>query len=588
MTATEILLLYTPRQALAMMVNAENATHFPVDTFEFGTPVVVSGRETRIQMRVRESRHKLDEVPAAGIFDFTYNRLNLGEHFQNVLVGYNTTLPTSTQVLLDELKYRLGQEFFDDDVVLEEVGRSNAAPYRLRAKAESLRWVGELEVGLAEEQDLPTFFSRAILSNGPTRLGALNAAPQLRSVQLFSPYVNGTHFRHLISQLVVGNTAQDQGHLVELLNAVVAAPNQRLSNVQPWLTQPTPADFNVFNAIMPAEPAPLLTPHPVYPQLTHVVSLTLDLSYTLNLGESALTIPYRLDNYATSTFTNTPRLTRYSVKTLTDGSAHRVFLNELEEGYVFQSLSAVGGPFLINGSTPYVTDPVVPGPFNLYDAVVVYNGQPRINDIQSSDPTLNRVIVLALSELNTAYTGNLTIRYRAPIVVSTAIPAATVGQAFTHTLTATGGQAPYAFELIEGNLPNGLTYNWSTGVISGTPTAAGTFRFTVTVRDDQDIVVWYDFALTVQIGVLALDGDAPHATVDVPYDFTYSLSGGILPYSLAVTQGAIPPGLTLVPTTGRLHGIVTAANTGVYTWTVRLTDQRGITISRTDGLIVGV
>ena len=108
------------------------------------------------------------------------------------------------------------------------------------------------------------------------------------------------------------------------------------------------------------------------------------------------------------------------------------------------------------------------------------------------------------------------------------------------------------------------------------------------MRDDQDVVVWYEFVLAVQIGVLALDGDAPHATVDVPYDFTYSLSGGILPYSLAVTQGAIPPGLTLVPATGRLHGVVTATNTGVYTWTVRLTDQRGITISRTDGLIVGV
>ncbi len=588
MTPTEILLLYTPRQALVMMVNAENDTHFPVDAFEFGTPVVVSGRETRIHMRVRDSRHKLDEVPAPGEFDFTYNRLDLGEHFENVLVGYTTPLPSSTQVLLDELKYRLGQQFFDDDVILEEVGRANAAPYRLRAKAESLRWVGELEVGLAEDQDLSVFFSRAILSNGPTRLGALNATPQLRSVPLFAPYVNGTHFKHLITQLVVGNAAQDQSQLLPLLNAAVPAPNERLSLTPPWVLQSTPVNFNVYNATMPALPQTLSTPHPVYPFSTHVVTLQLDTDYTLNVDDTLVTIPYRIDNFSTSTFTNTPRLTRYSVKTLTDGSAYSEYLNTLEAGYVFQSLAGVGGPFLINGPTPYVTDPTVPSQFNLYDAVVVYNGQPRINDIKSADPTLNRVLVLALSDLNTAYSGNFTIRYRAPIVVSTSIPTATLGQTYSHTLTPTGGQAPYTFTLTTGALPTGLALNGSTGALTGTPGATGVFRFTVTVTDATGIAVVYEFALTIQIGVLSLDGDAPNATVGVPYDFTYGLSGGVAPYLVSIIQGAIPAGLTLDPVTGRLHGTVGAPQVGGHTWTVRLMDQRGITISRTDGLIVGV
>ena len=58
-----------------------------------------------------------------------------------------------------------------------------------------------------------------------------------------------------------------------------------------------------------------------------------------------------------------------------------------------------------------------------------------------------------------------------------------VGSPFTASLVATGGVPPYVFSLIAGSLPPGLTLNTNTGVISGTPTAAGTSSFTVQVKD---------------------------------------------------------------------------------------------------------
>ena len=65
------------------------------------------------------------------------------------------------------------------------------------------------------------------------------------------------------------------------------------------------------------------------------------------------------------------------------------------------------------------------------------------------------------------------------------LPAATVGVAYSQTLTASGGTAPYTYEVTTGTLPAGLTLNPDTGVISGTPTASGAFTFTITATDSE-------------------------------------------------------------------------------------------------------
>jgi hypothetical protein len=66
-------------------------------------------------------------------------------------------------------------------------------------------------------------------------------------------------------------------------------------------------------------------------------------------------------------------------------------------------------------------------------------------------------------------------------ITTTTLPAATVGVAYTATLTATGGTPPYSWSIASGTLPAGLTLAPATGVISGTPTTTGTSSFTVQV-----------------------------------------------------------------------------------------------------------
>jgi hypothetical protein len=69
------------------------------------------------------------------------------------------------------------------------------------------------------------------------------------------------------------------------------------------------------------------------------------------------------------------------------------------------------------------------------------------------------------------------------ITTPSPLPDATLSTAYSRTLQATGGAAPYAWSLLASSLPPGLSLNPTTGVISGTPTIGGTFTFTARVVD---------------------------------------------------------------------------------------------------------
>ena len=81
------------------------------------------------------------------------------------------------------------------------------------------------------------------------------------------------------------------------------------------------------------------------------------------------------------------------------------------------------------------------------------------------------------------------------------LPAANVGAAYSQTITAAGGTGPYVYALVSGFLPAGVSMN-STGVLSGTPTVAGTFNFTVTATDSSAGAGPYtgSVAYTLQVG----------------------------------------------------------------------------------------
>ncbi|MCI0514274.1 putative Ig domain-containing protein [candidate division KSB1 bacterium] len=80
----------------------------------------------------------------------------------------------------------------------------------------------------------------------------------------------------------------------------------------------------------------------------------------------------------------------------------------------------------------------------------------------------------------------LKINTRPPLQITTAeLAKGTLETPYTAQLAATGGLSPYVWSLKTGNLPPGLTLETNTGQITGQPTTAGTFEFTVQVKDKQ-------------------------------------------------------------------------------------------------------
>lgn len=151
------------------------------------------------------------------------------------------------------------------------------------------------------------------------------------------------------------------------------------------------------------------------------------------------------------------------------------------------------------------------------------------------------------------------------------VPGATVAVAYNQTLSASGGTAPYSFAVTAGALPAGLSLNTATGALTGTPTAAGTFNFTVTATDANSFTGSRAYTLAVAPPVILI---APSAltggTVGAAYSESIIASGGIATYSYAITAGALPAGLTL-SSTGSLSGTPTAG--GTFNFTVTATSS---------------
>jgi len=167
------------------------------------------------------------------------------------------------------------------------------------------------------------------------------------------------------------------------------------------------------------------------------------------------------------------------------------------------------------------------------------------------------------------------------ITTPATLPNASLNASYAQALTATGGTPPYTWSLAAGSqLPKGLALSTG-GVIAGTPTAGGTFQFTLTVTDSVSNAASQQFTLIVG-GLTIAPTTLPGGKVGASYSQALTVTGGTPPYTFTVSVGSLPPGIAL---SGAVIG-GTPTVPGSYTFTVQVTDSASATATQQFTIVI--
>ena len=159
-----------------------------------------------------------------------------------------------------------------------------------------------------------------------------------------------------------------------------------------------------------------------------------------------------------------------------------------------------------------------------------------------------------------------------PSMTFAAPPGGWTNTVYGYTLTELGGTSPFTWS-VSGGLPAGISLS-PDGNLSGTPTATGTFSFTVKVTDANGQSATQATSISISAGVSTTFAAPPAAAVNAAYSDTLTATGGTTPYTWSVNAGTLPAGITL-SAAGVLSGTPTV--TGSYPFTVNVIDaNKGI------------
>ena len=170
-----------------------------------------------------------------------------------------------------------------------------------------------------------------------------------------------------------------------------------------------------------------------------------------------------------------------------------------------------------------------------------------------------------------AATQEFVLLVAAPFAVTTtsSIQSGILGKSYSQTLALSGGKAPYSWSIVGGALPAGLSLS-TAGVLSGSPSAAGTANFVVHCKDAANETAIKPLTLLIQPALGIVSGTIPAAVAKSVYFHLFQASDGAPAFHWTITNGSLPLGLTLTDG-GLLTG--TASTPGTYPLTIGLTDS---------------
>jgi hypothetical protein len=193
-------------------------------------------------------------------------------------------------------------------------------------------------------------------------------------------------------------------------------------------------------------------------------------------------------------------------------------------------------------------------------------------------PAIAGLVIRATDSNSPAQSTTATVLFTVLPAVSaltvTAPADATINTAYTGAIGVTGGTAPYICAVGAGTLPAGLTLNNNCS-LTGTPTETGAYTLTILASDAASTPLTGYGILVVNVKPatpLAFTGTLNATTLNNAFNQTLAATGGIAPYTYALTSGSLPAGMNL-STGGVLSGTPTAP--GATSFTVSAMDSEG-------------
>ena len=160
-------------------------------------------------------------------------------------------------------------------------------------------------------------------------------------------------------------------------------------------------------------------------------------------------------------------------------------------------------------------------------------------------------------------------------ISTTSLAPGTVDALYAGAVATQGGAAPLAWSVTTGALPPGLVLNPANGKITGIPTTAGTFSFTVQVKDSalptsQTATQALSITIATPAPLSITTSSLAAGVTATGYSGTLQATGGVLPYTWSLTNGQLPAGLS-INTSGTITGTPVLA--GSSTFTVQVADS---------------
>jgi hypothetical protein len=177
----------------------------------------------------------------------------------------------------------------------------------------------------------------------------------------------------------------------------------------------------------------------------------------------------------------------------------------------------------------------------------------------------------------------------APSITTTTLPNGIVGANYSQTIVFTGGHGPFTWSISAGALPTGFSLNTATGAITGSSNTVNTYSFTVKVVDSSNPAQTASQPLSISIvtgPLLVTPATLPTGAINDPYpSTTLGASGGLPPYTWAITVGSLPAGLSLNVSTGAITGTPTGPS-GTANFTAQVTDSTSTKATGSFSIIV--